>query len=557
MVAYVAYVAYVACRAGGVHTSPILMGEKQRKAADKDELASSQLHTKGNAMDSTFFMYLALALYFLGMIGLGYIAYKRVDTHEDYMLGGRQLHPWVAALSAGASDMSGWLIMGLPGAIFATGLIEAWIAIGLSIGAYLNWKFVAPRLRAYSEIAKNSITLPGYFENRLHDRSRMLRVAASIIILVFFTLYVSSGMVAAGVFFESAFGGDYLVGMLIVVAITLLYTYFGGFLGASLTDVAQGVLMMVALGVVPVVSIIAIGGLGETTSTINEVAHGNLSFFGSPDLATSAVVLTITSGLAWGLGYFGQPHIVIRFMALRNPQEAKSARRVGISWMVLSLTCAVISGLVGIAYFFSIHHELPNPETVVLRMAQLLLHPFLAGLVLAAVLAAIMSTFSSQLVISSSVLVEDIYHVVTKSKPSQKRLVLLGRLAVLVVAVVALLLALNPQGSILKLVSFAWAGFGASFGPITILSLYWRKLTNWGALAGMISGTASVFIVKALHTGLYELGPAFVIALVLAILVSKLTYKANPQIDDEFAQMKEKSSASEHARTPVRDVRTA
>ncbi|MCF2706432.1 sodium/proline symporter PutP [Arcanobacterium haemolyticum] len=483
------------------------------------------------------FMYAALGVYFAGMLALGYIAYKRTNTHEDYMLGGRQLHPWVAALSAGASDMSGWLIMGLPGAIYATGLIESWIAIGLSIGAFLNWKFVAPRLRAYSEVAKNSITVPGYFENRLRDSSRSLRIVSSLIILIFFTLYVSSGMVAAGVFFESSFNGNYIVGMLIVVVIALIYTFFGGFLGASLTDVAQGVLMMVALGVVPVVSVISIGGIGETATTINTVAHGNLSFFGSPDLATSAVILTIVSGLAWGLGYFGQPHIVVRFMALRNPGEAKSARRVGMSWMVISLTCAVLSGLVGIAYFYSRNETLPNPETVVLKMAQLLLHPFIAGLVLAAVLAAIMSTFASQLIVSSSVLVEDLYRVSTKSEPSQKKLVLLGRLAVLAVAVVALILALNPSDSILGLVSFAWAGFGASFGPITILSLYWRKLTNWGALAGMVVGAVTVFAWDALDTGLYELAPAFVAATIAAWVVSVATYKKNEEIESEFSDM--------------------
>lgn len=487
---------------------------------------------KDELMDQNF-MYLALVVYFAGLLYIGYLAYRRTETHEDFMVGGRGLPPWVAALSAGASDMSGWLIMGLPGAIYATGLIESWIAIGLSIGAYLNWKLVAPRLRAYTEVARNSITIPSFFENRLKDNSHILRIASSLIILVFFTLYVSSGMVAAGVFFESSFDGSYIVGMLVVVGITLIYTFFGGFLGASLTDVAQGIMLLVALGVVPIAGIIAVGGIGETAQTVSAVAPGNLSFFGTGEFS-STVVLTIVSGLAWGLGYFGQPHIVVRFMALRSPKEAGRARRIGMSWMIISLTGAVLSGLVGIAFFYSRNETLPNPETVVLRMSTLLLHPFFAGLVLAAVLAAIMSTFSSQLVVCSSALVEDLYRVINKKPPSARRLVLLGRLGVVVVALAALLLALNPDDSILGLVSFAWAGFGAAFGPITLLSLYWRKLTNWGALAGMVTGTVVVFLWDALNTGLYELLPAFVLATVAAWVVSLVTHQPNSEITDEF-----------------------
>lgn len=496
---------------------------------------------KDELMDQNF-MYLALVVYFAGLLYIGYLAYRRTETHEDFMVGGRGLPPWVAALSAGASDMSGWLIMGLPGAIYATGLIESWIAIGLSIGAYLNWKLVAPRLRAYTEVARNSITIPSFFENRLKDNSHILRIASSLIILVFFTLYVSSGMVAAGVFFESSFDGSYIVGMLVVVGITLIYTFFGGFLGASLTDVAQGIMLLVALGVVPIAGIIAVGGIGETAQTVSAVAPGNLSFFGTGEFS-STVVLTIVSGLAWGLGYFGQPHIVVRFMALRSPKEAGRARRIGMSWMIISLTGAVLSGLVGIAFFYSRNETLPNPETVVLRMSTLLLHPFFAGLVLAAVLAAIMSTFSSQLVVCSSALVEDLYRVINKKPPSARRLVLLGRLGVVVVALAALLLALNPDDSILGLVSFAWAGFGAAFGPITLLSLYWRKLTNWGALAGMVTGTVVVFLWDALNTGLYELLPAFVLATAAAWVVSLVTHQPNSEITDEFNRAEDLAKA--------------
>jgi sodium/proline symporter len=450
------------------------------------------------------------------------------------MLAGRGLPPWVAALSAGASDMSGWLIMGLPGAIYATGLIEGWIAVGLLIGAYLNWRLVAPRLRAYTEVSRNSITIPSFFENRLRDRSRMLRTISSIIILVFFTLYASSGMVAGGIFYESAFGGEYLLGMLIVTGVTLTYTLFGGFLGASLTDVVQGLMMVTALIVVPIVAIINIGGFGETASIVETVGAGNLSLFGGSELGAGAAALIIISGLAWGLGYFGQPHIIVRFMALRSTRDAASARRIGTSWQFLSLLGAVSAGLIGIAYFDKFGGAPSNPETVVLLMSQTLLHPLVAGFVLASVLAAIMSTLSSQLIVCSSALVEDIYRAVKKPAPSEKTLVILGRVGVLIITIIAALLAISPNDSILGLVSFAWAGFGAAFGPIVLLSLYWRKLTNWGALAGMVAGAAAVFVWKAFNTGLYELLPAFIIAMIVAVVVSLATYRRNDEIEQEF-----------------------
>lgn len=485
-------------------------------------------------MSDQFFLYLALGIYFAVMLIIGWVAFRRTSSHEGYMLAGRGLPSWVAALSAGASDMSGWLIMGLPGAIFATGLIEGWIAVGLLIGSYLNWRLVAPRLRAYSEVSRNSITVPSFFENRTRDRSHLLRSISSVVILVFFTLYASSGMVAGGKFFESAFGGDYLVGLLIVTAVTLGYTLFGGFLGASLTDVVQGLMMVIALIVVPIVAIFTIGGWSETASIVETVGSGNLSVFGDATMTTGAVVLVVLSGLAWGLGYFGQPHIIVRFMALRSPQEAKAARRIGTSWQFLSLLGAVAAGLVGIAYFDKFGGGPNDAETVVLLMSQVLLHPLVAGFVLAAVLAAIMSTLSSQLIVCSSALVEDLYRIMRKTPPNEKLLLVLGRVGVLAVAAVAALLALSPNDSVLGLVSFAWAGFGAAFGPIVLLSLYWRKLTNWGALAGMIVGAIVVFVWKALDTGLYELLPGFILATVAAVVVSLLTYKRNADIDGEF-----------------------
>lgn len=488
-------------------------------------------------MSDLTYQLIALIIYFAIMIAIGIYAYRRTPDHESYMLAGRKLPSWAAALSAGASDMSGWLMMGLPGAIFAFGLIEAWIAIGLTIGAYLNWMFIAPRLRSYTEVAKNSITIPSFFENRLHDRSRSLRVASGVIVLVFFVFYVSSMMVAGGEFFNVAFDTPYVTGMLIVAGVTLAYTLIGGFLGASLTDVVQGTLMMLSLLVIPVIALFSVGGVGDVTSAIREVDASRLSFFGEGGFSGATTILII-SGLAWGLGYFGQPHIIVRFMAMKSPGDATAARRVGISWMIISLIGAVITGLVGIAYFQQSGTELDNPEHVVLALSDILMHPLIVGFVFAAVAAAIMSTVSSQLIVSSSAFVEDIYGMLGR-KTSQRSLLIMGRVCVLIVGIIATLLALDPADTILNLVAFAWAGFGASFGPAIMLSLFWKRLSNWGALAGMVSGAATVFIWSSygpeiFGQSLYEIVPGFLINVVVAVVVSKLTYQDNPELESEF-----------------------
>ena len=364
---------------------------------------------------------IALAIYMAAMLGIGWWAYRRTSNLDDYMLAGRGLKPGVAALSAGASDMSGWLLMGLPGAIYLSGLTEAWIAVGLTVGAWLNWKFVAPRLRTYTLVANNSITVPSFFENRLKDRTRLLRVVSGVIILVFFTFYVSSGMVAGGVFFESSFGSSYTTGMLIVGGVTIAYTLFGGFLGASYTDVVQGMMMLIALVAVPVVGIFLVGGPSGMAESLREIDPSMLN----PVAGTTA--LAVISALAWGLGYFGQPHIIVRFMALRSPADAVAGRRIGVGWMLLSVLGAVFTALVGAAYFQQNDLTLSDPEAVFLSMAQALFHPLVAGFVLAAVLAAIMSTISSQLIVTSSALVEDLYKIVVKKDASQRMLVMLGR----------------------------------------------------------------------------------------------------------------------------------
>lgn len=488
-------------------------------------------------MSDTAYQLLALAIYFAAMIGIGFWASRKNSNLDDYVLGGRNLSPSVAALSAGASDMSAWLLMGLPGALYITGLAEAWIIIGLTVGAWLNWKFVAPRLRTYTEVASNAVTIPAFFGNRLRDKTNILRITASIIILVFFTFYASSGMVAGGKFFQSSFNQDYTTGLILVAGVTVLYTLFGGFLGASYTDLVQGLLIFAAILILPIIAFFYIGGWEGFQTTVTQVNPTALSLF------AGTTVLGIISAASWGLGYFGQPHIIVRFMALRSAQDAPTARRIGISWMALSMVGAMSVGLMGIAYFAR-HPEakLTDPETaesVFLDLSQILLHPFIAGFVLAAVLAAIMSTLSSQLIVCSSALAEDLYGLSTGKTLGNKVSLRLGQAGVLVISVIAGVLAWNPDSSVLNLVSFAWAGFGAAFGPLVILALYWRKLTAQGAIAGLIVGAVTVFVwgnIEVLDSAMYEIVPGFILNLLVAVGVSLATYKPNAEIEAEFDQ---------------------
>jgi len=469
----------------------------------------------------------------IGMVWIGWYAYKRTSNLTDYMLGGRGLGPAVTALSAGAADMSGWLLMGLPGAIYVSGLVEAWIAVGLTVGAYLNYVLVAPRLRVYTQVSKDSITIPSYLENRLKDKSRLLRIASGSIILIFFTFYVSSGMVAGGKFFFSSFGLNYHLGLVIVSGVVIFYTLFGGFLAVSYTDVVQGLIMFLALILVPIVGIFFTGGLSETAMSIREVNPQMLN------LVSGASFLGVLSAIAWGLGYFGQPHIIVRFMAITSVKEVKSARRIGIGWMLLCIIGAIGTALIGIAYYQQSNGTLADSETVFIVMGQILFHPFIAGIMLAAILAAIMSTISSQLIVTSSALIEDLYKAVFKTDASDKQYVFLGRMAVLAVSIFAMALAWPNNESILKIVSFAWAGFGASFGPVILLSLYWRKITAAGALWGMVTGATTVLVwgnIKLLTDTLYEIVPGFLICWVVTYVVSLVTYRPNAEIDKEFTE---------------------
>lgn len=467
---------------------------------------------------------ISLSLYFLLMLGIGLYAYRQASSNlSGYMLGGRSLGPAVTALSAGASDMSGWILMGLPGALYVSGLVNVWIVIGLLIGAYVNYLFLAPRLRVYTEAAGDAITLPDYFENRFNDSSRLLRILSSLVIIIFFTLYTSSGVVAGGKLFESAFGQSYELGLYLTAGVVVLYTLFGGFLAVSLTDFVQGCIMLIALVLVPVVAFSDIGGMQPLTDVLNQQSEGFLNIF------NGVGAMAIISAMAWGLGYFGQPHIIVRFMAIRDVKALPVARRIGMSWMLLSVLGALATGLVGLAYVKQHGAELADAETIFIYLSGVLFHPLISGFLLAAVLAAIMSTISSQLLVTSSSLTEDIYKAFFRKHASDKELVLAGRLSVVLVALVAILLATRRDSSILQLVSYAWAGFGAAFGPVILLSLLWKGVSREGAFAGMLSGAVTVLWWsnstlqidnQSLNTWLYAIVPGCLVAALATVLVS-------------------------------------
>ena len=477
----------------------------------------------------------SIIIYMVLMLGIGYYAFKRTSNLSDYMLGGRALGPAVTALSAGAADMSGWLLMGLPGAMYASGLSEAWIAIGLTLGAWANWIYVAPRLRTYTQIANDSITIPGYLENRFGDSSKMLRLISGLVILIFFTFYVSSGMVSGGVLFQSTFGLDYHTGLIIVTFVVVAYTLFGGFLAVSWTDFVQGIIMFIALILVPVVTIIEIGGMEEAIDTARSIDPALLDIF------TGTTVLGILSSVAWGLGYFGQPHIIVRFMAIKSIKEIKKARRIGMGWMIFSIVGAMFTGFVGITYFSKNGPALTDPETVFIVLGEVLFHPIITGFLIAAILAAIMSTISSQLLVTSSSLTEDIYKTFFKRSASNRELVFLGRLSVLLVSIVALFLSWEKNATILDLVGYAWAGFGSSFGPLILLSLFWKRMNKWGALAGLVIGAVTVIAWSSsgLSDTLYEMIPGFAASTLAIIIVSLLTAPPKKDVGSQFDDFQE------------------
>lgn len=479
-------------------------------------------------------MLVTFLVYILGMIVIGLVAYRATNNFDDYILGGRSLGSVVTALSAGASDMSGWLLMGLPGAIYLSGISESWIAIGLTMGAYLNWKLVAGRLRVHTEANNNALTLPDYFTSRFEDTSKLLRVISAIVILVFFTIYCASGIVAGARLFESTFGMSYETALWAGAAATIIYTFIGGFLAVSWTDTVQASLMIFALILTPVIVILAVGGIDTSMLVIEAKNPANLDMFKGLNL------IAIISLMGWGLGYFGQPHILARFMAADSHHTIRKARRISMTWMILCLGGAVAVGFFGIAYFENNPSQAgtvsENGERVFIELAKILFNPWIAGILLSAILAAVMSTLSCQLLVCSSAITEDLYKAFFRKKASQRELVWVGRLMVLLVALIAIALAANPENRVLGLVSYAWAGFGAAFGPVVLISVMWSRMTRNGALVGMIIGAATVIIWKQYGWfNLYEIIPGFIFASVAIVVVSLMGKTPSQTIQTRFA----------------------
>ena len=484
-----------------------------------------------NSLNPTLITFL---FYIAAMMVIGLIAYRATANFSDYILGGRRLGSFVTALSAGASDMSGWLLMGLPGAIYLSDLSEAWIAIGLIIGAWLNWLLVAGRLRMHTEVQHNALTLPDYFANRFNDHKKILRITSAFIILIFFAIYCASGMVAGARLFQSMFDLSYSSALWISAIATISYVFIGGFLAVSWTDTIQATLMIFALLLTPIMVFLSFSDLDQMTMALEAARPQAMDVMGDLNL------VAILSLLAWGLGYFGQPHILVRFMAADSVKSIPNARRIGMAWMILCLGGAVAAGFFGIAYFQQ-HPDFAsvvsgNPEIVFMELTKILFNPWIAGIVLAAILAAVMSTLSCQLLVCSSTLTEDFYKSLLRKNASQKELVWIGRLMVLMIAILAIWLAGNPESKVLGLVSYAWAGFGAAFGPLILLSLFWRRMTLNGALAGMLVGAVVVIVWKNLFsaTELYEIIPGFIASLLAIIVVSLMDKAPSRDITTRF-----------------------
>lgn len=575
----------------------------------------------------SFPIFATFGLYAAVMIGIGFYFWRQTKNPEEFFLGGRNMGPTVSALSAGASDMSSWLLMGLPGALYVAGLLNAWIAIGLSVGMFFNWLFVAKRLRIYTEVIDNSITIPDYFETRFSDDTHILRLISAIVILVFFVFYISSGLIAGAKLFEQTFHIDYQLSLMIGAGIIVIYTFFGGYLAVCWTDLLQGILMMLALIVVPIVMISHIGGLSEvgryisqsdtqhnervmqtqryletdvntilialkeqsksidsnnlenlqsnltmlieSLQTLSDISTEHKAFISLANEANAikdslandtsnatqrlqtlldnvdsviaasldekeknhfsffqgVTFLSILSAVAWGLGYFGQPHIIVRFMSIRSTRDIPKATLVGMSWMIVSLFGACCVGMLGVAYATKFNISFSDPEKIFIIMSQTLFNPWVTGILLSALLAAIMSTASSQLLVSASTVAEDFYKKILKTDATPKQVMFFSRASVLAVSFVAFFISTNKDSSILSIVAYAWAGFGASFGSVMLFSLFWRRMTRMGAIAGMITGA----IVVVLHNNIfykyfpiYEIVPGFVCASLAIIIVSYL-----------------------------------
>ena len=513
---------------------------------------------------NTIQVLIAMIIYMAVVIIIGVVFAKRANTNsENYYLGGRSLGPWVTAMSAEASDMSGWLLMGLPGVAYWCGLADAaWTAIGLAIGTYLNWLLISKRLRRYSIRANNSITLPEFFSNRFREDKKVIMSIAAVFILVFFTVYASSCFVTCGKLFSTLFGAPYIAMLIVGAVFVLLYTILGGFLAESASDFMQAIVMILALAVIVIIAVVSAGGMAAVMENAQSIP-GFLEFFG---LATPALNeageqivengapvfgdpapyggLKIASMLAWGLGYFGMPQVLLRFMAIRKEEELPRSRRIAMIWVVISLAVAVFIGIVGRQLYPTVHLTASSAESIFITLSTSFLPPLLAGFVMAGILAATISSSDSYLLIAASAFAKNIYQGVAKKDATDKQVMTMSRLTLLVIAVIAILIALDENSVIFTIVSFAWAGFGATFGPLIIFSLFWKRINRAGAVAGMIGGAVMVFLWKLVISnlggafGIYELLPAFIFSSICIVVVSLLTKAPSKEIQEDFEAVK-------------------
>ena len=503
----------------------------------------------------------AFVAYMIVMIVIGFVYSKSTKNNEDYFLGGRNLGGWTAALSAQASDMSGWLLMGLPGSVYLAGTGEVWIAIGLLIGTILNWFIVSSRLRKYTIKAGNSLTIPSFFQNRYHDKKGVVKIVSAIIIAIFFAVYTASAFSSGAKLFATLFGNEtnfnsvYLTGLIIAALVILVYTFMGGFKAVCTTDFIQGMLMIIAILSVPIIAyaILTFNTSFSDALTAKGVQNpGNFLNFLKNDDGTNVSAVSIISNLGWGLGYFGMPHILVRFMAIRNEHEVKKSRTIAITWVVISLAASCFIGLVARGFLTS-QLDATQSETAFIRLIQQLFTNngvliFIGGVFLCGILAAIMSTADSQLLVTASAVSEDMYKGVIKKNATEKSALFVGKIAVIVVAVIAFFIALDPNSSIMGLVSDAWAGFGSAFGPVILLALFWKRSNLAGAVSGMAVGALTVIVWDYLPiingdtlykaTGLYSLVLGFAFALIVNVIVSLVTKKPSKEITDEFESIK-------------------
>lgn len=519
--------------------------------------------SKGQKMGDELQMLISMVIYMSAVVAIGVIFAKRANnSSEDYFLGGRSLGPWVTAMSAEASDMSGWLLMGLPGVAYWCGLADAaWTAIGLAVGTYINWLIVSRRLRRYS-IRTNAITLPEFFSNRFREKKKVILTVSAAFILVFFTVYAASCFVTCGKLFSQLFGLNYQLMMVVGAVFVLAYIFLGGFLAESASDFMQGVVMIVALTVIVIVSTAKAGGLSAVIENAKSIP-GFLEFFGmaNPVIDENGVqmvindvpqfgeklpygILSVCSMLAWGLGYFGMPQVLLRFMAIRKEDELKRSRRIAMIWVVISLAVAVFIGIVGRQLFSTVHLTKADAENIFITLSKDSFVPIIAGFVMAGIFAATISSSDSYLLIAASAFSKNIYQGVVKKKASDKEVMTVSRITLFVIAVIAMVIALDENSVIFSIVSFAWAGFGATFGPLMLFSLFWKRTTRQGAVAGMIGGAGMVFLWKLAISqiggvfAIYELLPAFIFSCICIVVVSLLTPAPSKEIEEDFEAVK-------------------